>query len=71
MLHGAVRPSLPFPIDNLSIYSWSFFKLCIHIVIWNEIYGIFNGQNQSIFNRVIALDHIEKMVSGLFFLYCL
>ena len=32
------------------------------------MYGIFNGQNQSIFNRVIALDHIEKMVSGLFFL---
>ena len=25
----SVRPCLPFPIDNLSIYSWNFFKFCI------------------------------------------
>ena len=60
-----VCPSAPFPIDNLSIYSWNFFKLCIHIVIGDEWYGIVNGQNPSNFNRVTALVHIGKMVSGL------
>ena len=65
-----VRPCSPFPIDNLSIYSWNFFKFCIHIVIGDEWYGIVNGQNLSIFNRVTALFRIGKMVSGLLFLYC-
>ena len=66
----SVRPSAPFPIDNLSIYSRIFFKFCIHIVIGDEWYGIVNGQNPSIFNRVTALFRIGKMVSGLLFLYC-
>ena len=65
----SVRPCSPFPIDNLSIYSRNFFKFCIHIVIGDEWYGIVNGQNPSIFNRVTALFHIGKMVSGL--LLCL
>ena len=65
----SVRPSAPFPIDNLSIYSRNFFKFCIHIVIGDEWYGIVNGQNPSIFNRVTALFRIGKMVSGLLFLY--
>ena len=65
----SVRPSTPFPIDNLSIYSQNFFKFCIHIVIGDEWYGIVNGQNPSIFNRVTALFRIGKMVSGLLFLY--
>ena len=43
-----VCPSAPFPIDNLSICSWNFFKFCIHIVIRDEWYGIVNGQNLSI-----------------------
>ena len=60
----SVRPCLPFPIDNLSIYSRNFFKFCIHIVIGDEWYGIVNGQNPSIFIR------IGKMVSGLLFIYC-
>ena len=51
----SVRPCSPFPIDNLSIYSRNFFKFCIHIVIGDEWYGILNGQNPSIFNRVTAL----------------
>ena len=66
----SVRPCSPFPIDNLSIYSWNFFKFCIHIVIGDEWYGIVNGQNPSIFNGVTALFRIGKMVSGLLFLYC-
>ena len=66
----SVRPCSPFPIDNLSIYSWNFFKFCIHIVIGDEWYGIVNGQNPSIFNGVTALFPIGKMVSGLLFLYC-
>ena len=66
----SVRPCSPFPIDNLSIYSPNFFKFCIHIVIGDEWYGIVNGQNPSIFNRVTALFRIGKMVSGLLFLYC-
>ena len=65
----SVRPSAPFPIENLSIYSRIFFKFCIHIVIGDEWYGIVNGQNPSIFNRVTALFRIGKMVSGLLFLY--
>ena len=66
----SVRPCSPFPIDNLSIYSRNFFKFCIHIVIGDEWYGIVNGQNPSILNRVTALFRIGKMVSGLLFLYC-
>ena len=66
----SVRPCSPFPIDNLSNYSRIFFKFCIHIVIGDEWYGIVNGQNPSIFNRVTALFRIGKMVSGLLFLYC-
>ena len=65
----SVRPSAPFQIDNLSIYSRNFFKLSIHIVIGDEWYGIVNGQNPSIFNGVTALFRIGKMVSGLLFLY--
>ena len=65
----SVRPSAPFPIDNLSIYSRIFFKFCIHIVIGDEWYEIVNGQNPSIFNGVTALFRIGKMVSGLLFLY--
>ena len=66
----SVRPSTPFPIDNLSIYSRNFFKFCIHIVNGDEWYGIVNGQNPAIFNGVTALFRIGKMVSGLLFLYC-
>ena len=65
----SVRPCSPFPIDNLSIYSRNFFKFCIHIVIGDGWYGIVNGLNPSIFNRVTALFRIGKMVSGLLFLY--
>ena len=65
----SVRPSAPFPIDNLSIYSRIFFKFCIHIVIGDEWYGIVNGHNPYIFNEVTALFRIGKMVSGLLFLY--
>ena len=66
----SLRPCSPFPIDNLSIYSRIFFKICIHIVIGDERYGIVNGQNPYIFNEVTALFRIGKMVSGLLFLYC-
>ena len=66
-----VHPSAPFPIDNLSICSWNIFKYCIHIVIGDEWYGIIDGQNPSIFNRVTALVCTGKTVSGILFLYYL
>ena len=46
----SIRPSAPFPIDNLSICLRIFFKFWIHIVITDEWYGIVNGQNPSSFN---------------------
>ena len=65
-----VCPSFRAHHFRLSIYSRNFFKFYIHIVIGDEWYGIVNGRNPSIFNRVTALFRIGKMVSGLFFLYC-
>ena len=56
----SVRPSAPFPIDNLSIYSRNFFKFCIHIVISDEWYGIVNGQNPSIFTELLPFFVLEK-----------
>ena len=67
----SVRPSAPFPIDNLIICSRIFFKFCIHIVIRDEWYGIVNGQNPSIFNRATALVHTGKIISGILSLYYL
>ena len=67
----SIRPSAPFPNDNLSICSWNFFKFCIHIVIGDEWYGIVDEQNLSIFNRVTALVHTGKNVFGVLFLYYL
>ena len=61
-----VHPSALYPIDNLSICSQSFFKYCIHIVIRDEWYRIVNGQKLSIFNRVTALVHTGKIISGIF-----
>ena len=46
-------------------------KFCIHIVIRDELYKIVNRQNPSIFNRVTALVHTGKIVSGILFLYYL
>ena len=60
----SIHPSAPFPIDNLSICSRKFFKFCIYIIIMNEWYGIVYGQNPSIYNRVTALVHTGKIVSG-------
>ena len=45
------------------------FKFCIHIVIGDEWYGIVDGQNPSIFNRVTVLVHPGKTVYGLLFLF--
>ena len=66
-----VRPSAPFPVDNLSICSWNFFKFCIHIVVGDEWFGIVDGLKSSIFKRVTALVYTEKTVSGVLFLYYL
>ena len=46
-----------------------FFKFRIHIVIGDELYGIVDGQNPSIFNRVSVLVYTAKTVSGVLFLY--
>ena len=67
----SVRLSAPFPIDNFCIYSLNFFKFCIHIIIGDKWYGIVDGQNPSIFNKVTALVHTGKTVSGILFLYFL
>ena len=58
-----VRPSIhTFPIDNLSICLRIFFKFCIHSVIRDKWYGIVNGQNCSIFNRITALVHTAGFI---------
>ena len=59
VVHFIRRCSL-FLIDNLSIYAQNFFKFCIHIVIGDEWYGIVNGQNPTIFDRVTALSPFKK-----------
>ena len=58
-------PIFSFSNDNLSKHQWIFTKLgmCIDIVdIW---FGIANGQNWSIFDRVICPRHAHIFVSGL------
>ena len=66
---SGVHPSVPFPIDNLSICSCFFFQIYIHIVIGDEWYGIVDGKNPSNFNRFTALVHTGKTVSGVLFFY--
>ena len=55
------RPSALFLIDNEYLFMDFFFQILhIHIVIGGELYEIVDGQNQSIFNRVIALVYTAK-----------
>ena len=60
----SIHLSAPFSIDNLGICSRKFFKFCIYIIIRDEWYGIVYGQNPSFYNRVTALVHTGKIVSG-------
>ena len=62
-----VRPSAPFPIDNLSILRF-FFKFCMLLSGMSGM-GLLMGKNPSIFNRVTAHVHTGKTVSGVLFLY--
>ena len=48
--------SASFPDSNLSSLLPIFFKLCMDIDIWEEWFGIANGLNSFINNRVMALD---------------
>ena len=54
----SVRPSISasFPDSNLSNFLPIFFKLCMDIAIREELFGIANGLNFFIKNRVMALD---------------
>ena len=54
----SVRPpvSASFPESNLSSFSPIFFKLCMDINIREEWFGIANGLNSFMNNRVMALD---------------
>ena len=45
-----------FPDSNLSSFWQIFFKLCVHIDIREEWFGIANGLNSFINTRVMALD---------------
>ena len=61
---GISRTCSPFQIDNLRIHSLMFyFKVFIHIIIRNEWYGIVNGQNPSIFTKLLSLFVFEKWLS--------
>ena len=48
--------SASFPDSNLSSFLPIFFKLCMDIDIGKEWFGIVNGLNLFINNRVMALD---------------
>ena len=63
----SVRPSVSalFPDFNFSSFWLIFFKLCMDIDIWEEWFGIANGLNSFINNRVIALDWCKNVVSWL------
>ena len=63
----SVRPSISasFPDTNLSSFWPIFFKLCMDIDIGEEWFGIANGLNSSINNRVMVLDWYKNVVSGL------
>ena len=51
--------------------AWVFIHGISSILVWGEWYGIVNGQNTSILTEFLSLLLLEKMVSGLLFLYCL
>ena len=67
----SVRPSVcpsisaSFPDSNLSSFWPIFFKLCMDIDIGEELFGIANGLNSYINNRVMALDWCKNVISGL------
>ena len=48
--------SASFPVSNLSSFRPIFLKLCMDIDIGEEWFGIANGLNSYINNRVTALD---------------
>ena len=57
--------SASFPDCNFSSFWPIFFKLCMDIDIGEEWFGIANGLNSFINNRVMALDWCKNVVSGL------
>ena len=54
--------SASFPDSNLSSFRPIFFKLCIDI--GEEWFGIANGLNSFINNRIMALDWCKNFISG-------
>ena len=69
----SVRTSIhtSFPFDNLSIYKQISFKFYICICTNNVSLGIVNGRISIIYQRVMAFFNVQKMVFGLWFIYCL
>ena len=67
----SIRLSIPLyvsaslPDSNLSSFWPIFFKLCMDIDIGGEWFGIANGLNLFINNRVMALDFCKNVVSRL------
>ena len=63
----SVRPSFSasFPDSNLSSFRLIFFKLCMDIDIGEEWFGIANGLNSFINNRVMALDWCKNVFSSI------
>ena len=57
--------SASFPDSNLSSFWPIFFELCMDIDIGEEWFGIANGLNLFINNRVMALDGCKNIVSRL------
>ena len=59
----SIRPSVSasFPDSNLSSFWPIFFKLCMDIYIEEEWFGIANGLNSFINNRVMALDWCKNV----------
>ena len=57
--------SASFPDSNSSSFWPIFFKLCMDIDIGEKWFGIANGLNSCINNRVMALDWCKNVVSGL------
>ena len=52
---------MSFPDSNLSRFWPISFKLCMGIAIWKEWFGIANGLNSFINNRVMALDWCKNV----------
>ena len=59
-VHPSIHPS-SFPDSNLSGFWPIFFKLCMDMDIGEECFGIANGRNSFINNRIMILDWCKNV----------